>query len=67
MVGRWQPLSAPQVIARRNKRLKAMRDRQLRAASTLNRALTEAKSKGLARLSKNAAAHAQQLVRGNGH
>ena len=45
-----------------------MRDRQLRAASTLNRALTEAKSKGLARLSKNAAAHAQQLVRGaSGH
>ena len=52
-----------QVIARRNRRVKAMRDRQLRSATTLNRTLTDANAKGLARLTKFATTHAQQIVR----
>jgi hypothetical protein len=50
-------------MARRNRRLGAARDRELRAATTLNRALTEAKSRGLARLAKGATAHQQAVVR----
>ena len=53
------------MMHRRNKRVKVMKDRQLRQAGALNRMLTDFKSKSALRVQKSAAAHqeAQDLLR----
>ncbi|KAK9728054.1 hypothetical protein K7432_001370 [Basidiobolus ranarum] len=49
------------VIARRNKREKQQKDKQLRNASNLNKTLVDIKSKTKQRLERNAALHQEQL------